>query len=62
MKPVKLVGYPGVSSPVLGEIQPAHTGFAGNAEATQAHTHGWGLALVWLQAYVARGETVSTRG
>jgi len=55
---------------VMWELEPhnggtalklTHTGFGGNAEATKAHTHGWGLALVWLQAYAERGETVATR-
>jgi uncharacterized protein YndB with AHSA1/START domain len=55
---------------VLWELEPhnggtalklTHTGFASNAEATKAHSHGWGLALVWLQAYAERGETVATR-
>lgn len=42
-------------------LKLTHTGFAGNVEATKAHTHGWNLALVWLQAYAERGETVATR-
>lgn len=42
-------------------LKLTHTGFAGNAEATKAHTHGWNMALVWLQAYVERGETVASR-
>jgi len=55
---------------VLWELEPhnggtalklTHTGFAGNADATKAHTHGWSLALVWLQAYVERGETIASR-
>lgn len=42
-------------------VKLTHTGFAGDAEQAQNHSHGWNLVISWLQAYVERGETVSTR-
>jgi uncharacterized protein YndB with AHSA1/START domain len=42
-------------------LKLTHAGFAGDAEATEKHTHDWNLALVWLQAYAERGETVASR-
>ncbi len=40
-------------------LKLTHTGFAGDAEATEKHTHGWNLVLVCLQAYAERGETIA---
>ena len=42
-------------------LKLTHSGFAGDTEATKNHTHGWSLALVWLQSYAERGETVASR-
>jgi uncharacterized protein YndB with AHSA1/START domain len=42
-------------------LKLTHTGFAGDAEATKNHAHGWNLALVWLQSYAERGETIASR-
>ncbi len=42
-------------------LKLTHTGFAGDTEATKNHTHGWNLALVWLQSYCERGETIASR-
>lgn len=41
-------------------VRLTHTGFAGNADATKAHSHGWSLVFIWLQAYVEKGETANT--
>ncbi|HKW17113.1 MAG TPA: SRPBCC domain-containing protein [Terriglobales bacterium] len=41
-------------------VKLTHTGFAGNAEATKAHSHGWSLVFTWLQAYAEKGETANT--
>ncbi|HUK46888.1 MAG TPA: SRPBCC domain-containing protein [Terriglobales bacterium] len=42
-------------------VKLTHTGFAGDAEAANAHSTGWNLVLGWLQGYAERGETVSSR-
>jgi uncharacterized protein YndB with AHSA1/START domain len=42
-------------------LKLTHSGFAGDTEATKNHTHGWNLALVWLQSYAERGETIASR-
>jgi uncharacterized protein YndB with AHSA1/START domain len=42
-------------------VKLTHTGFAGDTEQANNHTIGWNLILGWLQGYVERGETVSTR-
>jgi uncharacterized protein YndB with AHSA1/START domain len=42
-------------------LKLTHAGFAGDVAATENHTHGWNLALVWLQAYAERGETIASR-
>ncbi len=42
-------------------LKLTHTGFAGDAEATEKHTHGWNLVLACLQAYAERGETIALR-
>ena len=42
-------------------LKLTHTGFAGNAEQAAGHSAGWNMVLGWLQAFVERGETVSTR-
>ena len=42
-------------------VRLTHTGFEGNAEQANAHSIGWNLILVWLQAYAERGETVENR-
>jgi uncharacterized protein YndB with AHSA1/START domain len=42
-------------------LRLTHTGFAGDAEQATNHTHGWNQVIVWLQAYVERGETVASR-
>jgi uncharacterized protein YndB with AHSA1/START domain len=41
-------------------VKLTHTGFAGDSEQAQNHSHGWKLVLGWLQGYVERGETVDT--
>jgi uncharacterized protein YndB with AHSA1/START domain len=55
---------------VVWELEPqdggtllklTHTGFAGNADQTKAHTIGWSLVLVWLQAFAEKGETMDNR-
>jgi uncharacterized protein YndB with AHSA1/START domain len=76
MDPPRRLSYTWISSwlpkvtKVLWELEPhnggtslrlTHTGFAGDREATKSHTHGWNLALVWLQSYSERGETITTR-
>lgn len=38
-------------------VKLTHSGFNGNAEMTQGHSHGWTLVVTWLQAFVERGET-----
>src|SRR5215469_3901887 len=42
-------------------VKLTHTGFAGDAEQATNHSHGWNLVISWLQAYVEKGETISTR-
>jgi uncharacterized protein YndB with AHSA1/START domain len=42
-------------------VKLTHTGFAGDAEATNNHSIGWNLVLGWLQGYAERGETVNSR-
>lgn len=42
-------------------LRLTHTGFAGDAEQATNHTHGWNLVILWLQAYLERGETVASR-
>jgi uncharacterized protein YndB with AHSA1/START domain len=42
-------------------LKLTHSGFAGDAEQATNHSHGWNLAIVWLQSYVERGETVASR-
>ena len=42
-------------------LKLTHTGFAGDAAATENHTHGWTLVLACLQAYAERGETIASR-
>ena len=42
-------------------LKLTHNGFAGDTEATKNHAHGWNLALVWLQSYAERGETIASR-
>ena len=42
-------------------VKLTHAGFAGDAEQASNHSHGWSLAIVWLQAYVERDETVASR-
>ena len=42
-------------------LKLTHTGFAGDVEQAKGHGIGWSLVLGWLQAFVERGETVSTR-
>ena len=41
-------------------VKLTHSGFAGNPQATKAHSHGWSLVFSWLQAYVEKGETRDT--
>jgi uncharacterized protein YndB with AHSA1/START domain len=41
-------------------VKLTHTGFAGDADATKAHSHGWSLVFIWLRAYVEKGETGDT--
>jgi uncharacterized protein YndB with AHSA1/START domain len=42
-------------------VRLTHTGFAGDLEQANDHSTGWNLVISWLQAYVERGETVTTR-
>lgn len=42
-------------------VKLTHTGFVGDAEQVNNHSIGWNLVLGWLQYYVERGETVSSR-
>ncbi len=42
-------------------VKLTHTGFAGNAEMAKGHSIGWTLVLGWLQAFVGKGETVTSR-
>jgi uncharacterized protein YndB with AHSA1/START domain len=42
-------------------VKLTHTGFAGDAGLAEAHSDGWKLVLSWLEGYLERGETVSTR-
>jgi uncharacterized protein YndB with AHSA1/START domain len=42
-------------------VKLTHTGFAGDAEQAKNHTIGWSSVLAWLQAYVEKGETVTSR-
>ncbi|HEY7353892.1 MAG TPA: SRPBCC domain-containing protein [Terriglobales bacterium] len=37
-------------------VKLTHSGFAGNVDATKAHSHGWSLVFTWLQAYAEKGE------
>lgn len=43
-------------------VKLTHSGFAGNAELTQGHSHGWALVFIWLRAFVENGETGDARG
>jgi uncharacterized protein YndB with AHSA1/START domain len=38
-------------------VRLTHSGFAGNADQAQGHSHGWSLVFTWLQAFVEKGET-----
>ena len=42
-------------------VKLTHTGFAGDGDQAQRHTAGWNNVLGWLQAYVEKGQTISTR-
>jgi len=42
-------------------LKLTHTGFAGEEDQATNHSHGWNLAITWLQAFVERGETVASR-
>jgi uncharacterized protein YndB with AHSA1/START domain len=42
-------------------VRVTHSGFAGEAEQAKNHSIGWNLVIIWLQAYVERGETVASR-
>lgn len=72
LEPPKRLSYSWISSwmpastKVVWELTPqdqgtvlklVHSGFAGNADMTQRHSHGWTLVITWLQAFVERGET-----
>jgi len=55
---------------VLWELEPraggtlvklTHAGFDGDAQLANAHIDGWIPVLGWLQGFVERGETISTR-
>jgi uncharacterized protein YndB with AHSA1/START domain len=37
-------------------VRLTHSGFAGDANQTQGHSHGWSLVFTWLQAFAERGE------
>lgn len=37
-------------------VRLTHSGFAGDANQTQGHSHGWSLLFTWLQAFAERGE------
>ena len=55
---------------VRWELEPAaggtlirlqHSGFTGAPESAKGHYEGWQRVLSWMQAFVDKGETVSTR-
>jgi uncharacterized protein YndB with AHSA1/START domain len=37
-------------------VRLTHSGFAGDSNQTQGHSHGWSLLLTWLQAFAEKGE------
>jgi uncharacterized protein YndB with AHSA1/START domain len=37
-------------------VRLTHSGFAGDANQTQGHSHGWSLLFTWLQAFAEKGE------
>lgn len=43
-------------------VKITHTGFAGDSEQASNHSNGWALVLGWLQGYIEKGETVTSRG
>ncbi len=38
-------------------VRLTHSGFAGNADQAQGHSHGWSLVFTWLLAFIEKGET-----
>jgi len=42
-------------------VKIMHSGFAGDDGQAKAHSDGWNLVLSWLEGYLERGETVTTR-
>jgi len=42
-------------------VQLKHTGFAGAPDAAKNHGQGWQRVTAWMQAFLEKGETVSTR-
>jgi glutathione S-transferase len=42
-------------------VRLRHSGFAGAAAAVQGHYQGWLRVIVWMQAFVEKGETLETR-
>jgi uncharacterized protein YndB with AHSA1/START domain len=37
-------------------VRLTHSGFAGDSNQTQGHSHGWALVFTWLQAFAEKGE------
>ena len=37
-------------------VKLTHSGFAGDANQVQGHSHGWSLVFTWLQAFAEKGE------
>jgi uncharacterized protein YndB with AHSA1/START domain len=42
-------------------VRIRHTGFAGAPKEAAGHAQGWTRVLVWMQAFLEKGETVDTR-
>lgn len=42
-------------------VRIRHSGFAGNLDQCKGHGDGWMRVLGWMQAFVEKGETVTTR-
>jgi uncharacterized protein YndB with AHSA1/START domain len=43
-------------------VRLTHSGFAGQADMAQGHSHGWSLVFTWLQAFVEKGVTGEVTG
>ena len=42
-------------------VRVRHSGFAGDVEACRSHGDGWVRVLGWMQQFVERGETITSR-